>query len=123
MTAAATVDLSDVQALTDDELATVLALFTAEIARREATSDVCPAHCKSALSHVSLCECRSCRGENHGADHRASREHAIASMRARADYNGGFTHAMVAAANDDEMFVSADVRRARLATLDPEDYF
>jgi hypothetical protein len=102
VTSAATIDIAAVESLTDDELATALALFTAGIGRREATSAVRPPACKAALSHVSLCECRSCRGEFHGADHRASRERFAAHQARRTDYvQPGFTRSMLAAIDDD----------------------
>ena len=105
VTSAATIDLSAVESLTDDELATALAMFTAEIGRREATSDDCPASCKAALTHVSLCECRSCRGQFHGADNRASRDRFAAHQARRIDYvQPGFTRSMLAATEDEDAF-------------------
>lgn len=101
MTSAATIDLSAVKSLTDDELAVALALFTAEIARRETTACT-DASCGAATSHVQECEC-SCEGSGHGRDHRASRERFAAIQARRTDYvQPGFTRSMLAVIDDDD---------------------
>jgi hypothetical protein len=98
------------------------AIAAAEAILAEAAAHICPPSCQGALSHSSLCECR-CRGEFHGADHRAGMTRAIDSYRARVNRAGGVFELMGPAPDDDEFApVPADVRRARLAALDPEDY-
>jgi len=100
------------------------AIAAAEAIVAEAAADMCPPSCKAALSHSSLCECKACRGENHGADHRAGITRAINSYRARVDRAGGVFELMGITDHDEEFApVPADVRRARLANLDPEDIF
>lgn len=118
MTSATTIDLAAVESLTDDELAAALALFTAELARRETTACT-DASCGAAISHVQECEC-SCRGLRHDRDHRAS---FAAAQATRTDYvQPGFTRSMLRAVADEVAPVPADVRRTRLANLDAEDY-
>lgn len=79
------------------------AVAEAERIVAEAAAAVCTDQCRAATSHASLCECRGCHGDNHGADHRAGRERAVRALEARFVVPG-FTQQMLDVIGDDESF-------------------
>jgi hypothetical protein len=123
------IDHSTVGALSDDELAAALALFAAELARREALApediECTEPRCREAYSHPIQCRCSS-GGRFHSIDRMSSGvmpspvPRGAAGFEARLGRHGGDVFALMGVDDEDELPAR---NRNLAAALDEDDYF
>jgi hypothetical protein len=78
--------------------------------------------CVNAESRVELCECR-CKGDGHGAAHRARREAFAAQQAARLARHGGDVFAMLGLDQADDDMIPSARRPGWESRVDPDDMF